>query len=262
MNANRKQRFAALPRIEAHEVGRPRFRVGNPIVAGAGDFEVQPIYDYYGVAAATATGAQRMFQVSQGQNHVLGGLNIIKTALHTSMTTAGGVLPNPERILVRCVCVFLDNRMNQVDVNRILSESLFQFVVGSKVYAEDVLAQCGGGGGSHLQSTFASASAAGSGMPYSANGYKLNQSPYGAYVGPDGAWRGDPSNPMSVTFPGVDGVVIEQGQRFFVAIDPTLAQQYNAAGVGFTTGAAGLTPAGIGISLYFHIRGTQLIEVQ
>ena len=243
MNANRKQRFAALPRIEAHEVGRPRFRVGNPIVAGAGDFEVQPIYDYYGVAAATATGAQRMFQVSQGQNHVLGGLNIIKTALHTSMTTAGGVLPNPERILVRCVCVFLDNRMNQVDVSRFINETLLTLTIGQKQYLQAGLFNFPAGGGAWLQSTNNAAGIAGNGRPSSQEGYKLM-----APAGPG--------------YPGVDGIEIAQGQNFAVVLDPTLATQFQALGTGFTTAAAGATPAGIGVHAEVYLHGTKLIAVQ
>ena len=61
MNLTSK-RWADVPRVAAHEVGRPRFAIRNPYVEGMGDFEVQPIYDYYGVAAATAAGI-RVVQV-------------------------------------------------------------------------------------------------------------------------------------------------------------------------------------------------------
>lgn len=257
LKANQK-RYAKAPRLEAHELGNPHFAVRNPIVPGLGDFECIPLRSYYGIAVATATILQQLFTVIAGGQFNQGGLNFIQSALHTSMTKQNE-LPNPRKHLARDLVCFLDNRMNPVDVTRILSESLFSFIVGQKTYAQDVLAQCGGGGGAHLQSTQNAVGVQGSGMPYSANCYKLQQVPYGQYVGPDGAVR---PGVDGVTFPGIDGVVIEQGQNFRVVIDPTGAQQFNAAGVGFTTAAAAATPAGIGVHLYFHIRGPQLIEVQ
>lgn len=247
MRVNAKK-YAGLLKLEAHEICNPHFKMRNPIYPGQGDFEKIPLRSFYGVAAATATILQRLFTVTIGQVFNQGGMNFTQTSLHTSMTKVNE-LPNPRKHLVREVALFLDNRMNQVDVVRFLSESLVTLIIGQKTFLQDLAGQIAGGGGAWNQSTFGSASVAGNAMPYSENCYRLT-APQSMYVEPSGL----PS------FPAVDGVVIEQGQNFRVEIDPTLAAQY--AAVGFTTAAAAATPAGIGISAYLHLRGTQLIEVQ
>lgn len=242
----KSNRWAGLERIAAHEVCRPRFSLRNPYVANLGDFEVYPLWDYYGVAVATAVGAQDLFTVPRGQNHTQGGLNIIKTAWHTSMTKAGE-LPNPNRILVRRVCAYLINRMNQVDVTRFLDETVLSLVIGAKTFLQCLLAKFPAGGGVWLQSVVNGAGIAGSGIPQSGEGYKL--------VAPSGSG-------LSGAYPAVDGVDIAQGQSFRVNLDPTLATAFNAVGVGFTTAAAGATPAGIGVHALIFLEGTQLLTVQ
>jgi hypothetical protein len=251
MNIRNAKRYAQLPRLEAHEVCRPRFAIRNPYVSGQGDFEIKPIYDYYGVAVATAVTAQTLFSVPQNQNHVLGGLNFVKTNWHTSMTQASQ-LPNPNRILVRRIAAYLLNRMNQVDVTRFLDETLLTFTIGDKRYLDVVLGKVPAGGGAWLQSVNNAAGIAGSGVPQSCEGYKLNGGPA---IGPGG-------NPEPNRYPQVDGIEIAQGQTFGVLLDPTRCTAFNAIGVGFTSAAAGATPAGIGVHALIHLEGTQLLPVQ
>ena len=249
MNLTSK-RWADVPRVAAHEVGRPRFAIRNPYVEGMGDFEVQPIYDYYGVAAATAVTSQDLFTVPRGQNHAQGGLNIQKTYWHTNMTQARQ-LPNPNRILIRRIAAYALNRMNQVDTTRFLDETFLTLVIGSKPFLRvSTLAKFPAGGGAWNQSTFASASVAGNGVPQCGEGYGLRA----------------PASAMQIggvsLYPEVDGISIAQGQDFAVTLDPTLCTVFNALGVGFTTAAAGATPAGIGVHVILALEGTQLIPVQ
>lgn len=249
-NIRNAKRFAKLARVEAHEVCRPHFAIANPYVEGKGDFEIKPVYDYYGVAANTATTQQTLFSVPRGQNHVLGGLNIVKTNWHTSMTQASQ-LTNPNRILVRRIACYLLNRMNQVDVTRFLDETVLGFIIGEKTYLEVVLGKVPAGGGVWLQSVVNNASAAGSGIPQSCEGYKLNGGPSIGINGmPDGK------------YPQVDGIEISQGQTFGVSLDPTRCTTFTAIGTGFTSAIAGATPAGIGVHALVHLEGTQLLPVQ
>lgn len=244
MNA---KRWAEVPRVAAHEVGRPRFAIRNPYVEGMGDFEVQPVYDYYGVAAATAVNAQDLFSVPRGQNHNQGGLNILKTFWHTNMTQSRQ-LPNPNRILIRRIAAYALNQMNQADTVRFLDQTFLTLTIGSKPFLRvSTLAKFPAGGGAWNQSTFASASVAGNGIPQCGEGYGLRAPASTAPVG---------------LYPEVDGISIAQGQDFSVALDPTQCTVFNALGVGFTTGAAGLTPAGVGVHVILALEGTQLIPVQ
>src|SRR5207245_7290980 len=66
-------RARRLEKISAHELGRPRARLGNPNT-GIPEVVVQPIYDIYAVAPATAMGALTLFQVTQGQTFNFNGV--------------------------------------------------------------------------------------------------------------------------------------------------------------------------------------------
>src|SRR6185312_9058336 len=82
--------FAHLPEILAAELGRPRARFRNPIMAGYLEGITQALYDVYAVAANTATIKLTMFQVPQGNVYNLGGVtSFVKTVGHTSMVQNG-----------------------------------------------------------------------------------------------------------------------------------------------------------------------------
>lgn len=245
LNSNR---WKNVDRIAAHEVTRPRFVARNPYQEGVGDFERQPIWDFYGVAAATATILQRLFTVAQGNNHTLGGLNILKTAWLTSMVQSG-LLPNPNRILVRRVALYLLNRMNPTDVTRFLDETIVSLVIGTKTYLQILAAKLPAGGGAWAGGAANALGAMGNGAPCSDNGFNLIQNPGSGPISGSG-------------YPAVDGIEICQGQNFRVDVDPTQCTPFNAAGVGFTTAAAAAQPAGIGVLGLIHLDGTQLTQVQ
>ena len=97
MNVSRSKRFADLPRLSAHEVGRPKFRLRNPMAGGVGDFVVQPIYDYYGTAVATAVVRQQLFSIPVGGNYLTSD---IATGLRTPVTEA-------EKIKIRYGCAYM-----------------------------------------------------------------------------------------------------------------------------------------------------------
>ncbi len=246
------RRFAHLTEIEAHEIGRPHFRLRNPLAAGLGDFVVQPEWDGYFVAAATATVKQSLFSVPQNNPFTItGGATFTKTAQTTSMV-AQNQLQAPERILVRGVSVFLDNTMNQGDVAKMGSQVLLNFKISQKSFLQiPHLAKLPAGGGSWAQQFGATAAAtiigvAGNGLPGSRECFGLMA-----------RGTGQPGSPEY--FPEIEGVLIAQQQAFVVDVDPTLAA--HIAAVGFTTAAGGAVPPGVGVNAWVYLEGTKVRAV-
>ncbi len=242
------KRFSHLPRLEAYEVGRPKFRLRNPVASGLGDFIVQPIWDFYGVAAATATIRQTLFTIPQGSNFTItGGATFAKTVNTTSMTL-NAQLEAPQRLLVRAVSVYLDNAMSQNDVVSFIGQTMLFFNISTKAFLSILVAKCPAGGGAWgmaltIQAQTGAAAGAfanlsGNGLPTAMDGYSV--------VAP-----GAPG------FPTIEGVLIEQQQAFNVILDPTLAA--HVAAVGFTTGAAASAAAvqgGVGVRAFVFLEGT------
>lgn len=249
MNVQTEKRFAHLPRLEAHEVGRPKHRLRNPIASGLGDFVVQPIWDYYGVAANTATARQEAFSVGRGQQYTpTGGAAFTKTEQTTSMDI-GRQLQAPERLLVRCVSVYLDNEMNQLDVARFLSQTLLDWRISTKSFFQlPLIGKAPAGGGAWAQQTNNNVSVTGNGLPSSSEGYSITAPGAGGLTAAG-----------QQEFPQIEGVLLEQQQAFHVVVDPTLAA--HVAAVGFTTQAAGAIPAGIGVRAFFFLEGTKVRAV-
>jgi hypothetical protein len=254
------KRFSHLQEIEAHEIGRPHFRMKNPFAAGLGDFGVYPIWDYYGVAASTACVAQTLFGVTQNQPFTItGGATFTKTKQTTSMTKASE-LSAPERMLVRGITAFTDNSMNQADVSKLLSQTYLNFFISTKSFLEvGILAKLPAGGGAWAQQFGATAATTiigvtGNGMPSEHQGFSLTD---------DGAPGFSPTNDQTEiansAFPAVDGVLITQGQNFGVTVDPTLAA--HIASTGFSTAATGAVPPGIGVNLFIFLQGAHVRAV-
>lgn len=242
------KRFAHLEEIEAHEIGRPHFRLKNPLAGGLGDFVIQPEWDYYGVAASTACTSQLLFQNQIGQNYTIaGGATFAKTLQTTSMVV-GGQLQAPERLLVRGITVYLDNTMNQGDVAKFDSQCLLNFRVSTKSFFNcGLVGKLPAGGGPWAQQFGATAATTiigvtGNGMPSEHQGFALTGSAAGMQGDPD--W-----------FPQIEGVLIAQQQAFSVVLDPTQAAHIAAAG--FTTAASGAVPAGIGVNAFVYLEGTK-----
>jgi len=244
------KRFAHLEEISAHEIGRPKFRLRNPLAGGLGDFVVQPEWDYYGVAVSTACVAQTLFQIPQGnQFTITGGATFTKTLQTTSMV-ANGQLQAPERLLVRGITVYLDNLTNQKDLAQFLSQTLLNFFVSTKSFlALGLIGKLPAAGGAWAQQFGATAATTiigvtGNGLPSERQGFQLTA----AGTSPD------PNNPDS-NCPSIDGVLIAQQQAFKVVVDPTQAAHIAAAG--FTTNANNTVPIGIGINAFVYLEGTK-----
>ena len=250
------KRFSHLQEIEAHEIGRPHFRLKNPLAMGLGDFVIQPEWDYYGVAAATATVKQVLFSVPQNQPFTItGGSTFTKTLQTTSMVQANR-LQSPERLVVRNIAVYMDNSMSQSDVAKMCSQVILDFVISTKSFFQvGLLGKLPAGGGAFAQqanvaaTTVAVMSVTGNGLPTATAGSSL--------LGPGVVTQGPTGQPdPASSFPQIDGVLIAQEQAFKVTIDPTLAAHIAAAG--FTTAAtSGVSALGIGVNAWVYLEGTK-----
>lgn len=254
------KRFAHLPELEAHEIGRPHFRMQNPLAGGLGDFVVQPIWDGYFVKFNTACVTQTLFSIPQGNPFTItGGATFTKTKQTTSMVKAAE-LPAPERLLVRGITAFTDNNMNQADQASLCSQFYMNFFISTKSFFEmGVLGKIPGGGGAWAQQFGATAATTiigvtGNGMPTEHQGFALTD-PGAAGFSP----TNDPDEIKQSTFPQIDGVLITQQQNFGVLIDPTLAA--HIAAVGFTTANNTAVPPGIGINLFVYLQGNHVRAV-
>jgi hypothetical protein len=250
------RRFAHLQEIEAHEIGRPHFRMKNPLAGGLGDFVVQQEWDGYFVAAATACVLQTLFAIPQGSNFTItGGATFAKTLQTTSMQLNAQLQP-PERLLVRGITVYLDNSMNQSDAAKFCSQVILNFFVSTKsFYVTNLIGKLPAGGGAWAQQFGATAATTiigvvGNGLPSEHQGFALTA------PGAQGfSATGDPQEIAMSTFPQIDGVLIAQQQSFKVVVDPTLAAHIAAAG--FTTAAGGAVPPGIGVNAFVSLEGTK-----
>jgi hypothetical protein len=240
------KRFSHLEEISAHEIGRPHFRLRNMLAAGLGDFVVQPEWDYYGVAVSTATVAQTLFATPQGQNFTItGGATFVKTLQTTSMVQASQ-LQAPERMLVRGITAYVDNTVNQADMNKLASQTIVNFFISTKsFFVVPLLGKLPAGGGPWAQQFGATAATTiigtvGNGLPSEHQGFRLTD------PGCDGT-------PGVDQFPNIDGILIAQQQAFKVIVDPT--QAAHIAAVGFTTSANNTVPPGTGVNLFIVLEG-------
>lgn len=237
-------RFAHCQEITALEVGRPKLKMlrTNPIVAGQLEYIVQPVYDFYGVAVATAVTKQQLFSQPIGASYTpSGGAAFVKTIYHTNLVQPGQ-LDAPKKHLVKAVAVILRSDVGPQDLNSFIGLTLAQFFVSGKDYWTALVSKC----------------------PAGAGGFWNGTSPTAATQGTSGA-NGWPSaqNVATITdpmpqIPGLDpmeplmGVVVEQNQNFSVVLDPTIS-----GAAAFTTLAA--APAtifpGTGINAHVYLEG-------
>lgn len=232
-----------LKRISAHELGRPHARLGNPNT-GIPEVVVQPIFDIYAVAVATAMGALTLFQVVQGQTFNFNGVTAFtKGPGHTTMVQPG-MLESSYTFIVRALSVSVSGLQgnatplaNPVDLTNFIY-SFFQFTINRKSYFDGIGAwlPCGGGpfvSGFGTLTAPAAAYSSTNGWPYTDNVYSL---PGGQYINPQ--------------------------ELFGFVINPTL----NAGGTptsviaaGTATGGLGAVP-GAGLMAWVRLDGT-LIRV-
>lgn len=245
MRANRQhtkkasRTLAHLPELEAFDLGRPRIRVRNPIMAGYLEGITQALYDIYAVALNTVAIKLTLFAVPQGQTYNFGGVaGFTKTAGHTSQILAG-VLQAPNKHIVRAISVFTEGNVVGNDLEKFM-ECFFQFNVNGKSYQDSIVGRLPAGGGAFasMMGTFAAT-----------NGYSLTAN----------GWP-DSRNTYTLAY---GGVPIEQQQQFNCIIDPTIS---NSTAAAFTTAnavAAPSTPiAGTGIFAHVFLDGTLFRAVQ
>ena len=225
------QRLSRLPKISAMQIGRPHFRARNPIVANMGEAIIQPSYDYYEVVVNTATTAQTLFTVPQGQQYTpAGGAAFTKTFYHTDMKQSG-VLAAPNKLLVRAVAVWLRGNIHPTDMNLFLDNAMVAFAVNDKPYLVLQAGKLPAGGGGFVSGTLTGVNSAANGYPNAENLYTIT----------DGE---------------ILGVQIEQQQGFSAVVDPTRT----ATGVGFTT--LSTANGGFGVVAKVMLEGVLLRSVQ
>lgn len=231
--------LATLPVLHAGDLGRPKSRFKNPIMAGYLEGITQSLYDMYAVAVATTTIKLTMFAVPQGQSYALGGVtSLVKTPGHTSMIQAG-VLEAPKKHIVRAISVYVEANTVPNDLEK-FNQCFFQFNVNGKSYQDTIVGRCPAGGGAFasMMGTFTAT-----------NGYSLTSN----------GWP-DTRNTYALAY---GGVPIEQQQNFNTIIDPTIS---NVAAAAFTSASA--TPSltnpvtGVGINALVFLDGILFRAVQ
>src|SRR5215475_2106769 len=129
-------RFAKCRLIEESEIGNPRPIAlrRNPIVAGQLEYLVQPIYDFYGVAVATAASKQNLFTLPIGQLYTpTGGAPFAKTIYHTNLVQAG-MLDAPKKMLVKAPCTVPRGDIAPQDLSSFTGLTYFELSISGKPY--------------------------------------------------------------------------------------------------------------------------------
>lgn len=249
-----ESRFAHCRQIEEREVGRPPLLPlrKNPIIAGQLEYLVQPVYDFYGVAVATAVTKQSLYAQPIGAQYTpAGGAQIVKTLYHTNLVQPG-MLDAPKKLLVKAVGVVLRPDCSVIDGTSFIGQTLAQLVISGKDYFTALAAKCPGGVGIWSNAISTQTLAAGGTMANAtANGYPT-LSNVNTIVD---------DMPQVPGLPPMDpilGQLIEQQQNFFVTLDPTLT-----GSAAFTTLAA--APAtqfvGTGINAWAYLEGVLMRAV-
>src|SRR5260370_16503881 len=128
-----------LSKISAYELGRPRARLGNPNT-GIPEVVVQPEFDIYAVAPATAMGALSLFQVVQGQTYNFNGVTAFTKGPGHTTVVQPGMLESSYTFVVRAISVSVSGLQgnatplaNPVDLTNFIY-SFFQFTINRKTY--------------------------------------------------------------------------------------------------------------------------------
>jgi hypothetical protein len=243
-----QSRFALCHEITDVEVGRPKLKMlrTNPIVAGQLEYIVQPVYDFYGVAVATAVTKQQLFAQPIGASYTpSGGAAFVKTVYHTNLVQPGQ-LDAPKKHLVKAVAVVIRSDVDPHDLNSFIGTTLAQFFVSGKDYWTALVSKCPAGAGAFgFTMSTQTLAAGGTIATNNSNGWPSAQN-VATITDPMPQIPGlDPMEPLM-------GVVVEQNQNFSVVLDPTIS------GVAaFTTSAA--APAtqfvGTGINAHVYLEG-------
>ncbi len=241
-----QSRFAGCREIQEVEVGRPRLHAlrTNPIIAGQLEYLVQPVYDYYGIAVATAVTKQSLFAQPIGASYTpSGGAAFVKTLYHTNLVQPG-MLDAPKKLLVKGISVIVRNDAAPQDLNLFIGTTLTQLQISGKDYWTGLASKCpagAGGNGSYISTTALAAAGTGSMAGHAANGW-----PHVLNI--NSIVDDMPQVPGLPDMQPILGQLIEQQQNFFVTLDPTIA-----GSAAFTTLAAAPTTLFIGTGLAVHV---------
>jgi len=243
-----RSQFDRCHEVSEREVGRPKLRMlrTNPIVAGQLEYLVQPVYDFYAVAVATAVSKQQLFAQPIGASYTpTGGAAFIKTLYHTNLVQPG-MLDAPKKLLVKAPAVILRSDVSGQDLASFIGLTLAQLTISGKDYWTSLVSKCPAGAGAFgfYQSTQTLA-AGGTEMNLGSNGWPSAQN-VASITDPFPQIPGlDPMEPIL-------GQLIEQQQNFAVIFDPTIT-----GAAAFTTLAA--APAtqyvGTGINAHCYLEG-------
>jgi len=225
-----------LERISAYQLGRPKARLGNPNT-GIPEVVVQPIYDIYFVANATAMPLLTLFSVPVGQTYNFGGVTaFLKTFGHTNLVQAG-MLESSYTFVVRALSIYMQALqgtaqlyLNYTDYAN-LASSRAQFNINRKSYYDGIIGWLPGGGGGNFAgggvgSTTQATYNTTNGVPYSRNVYPLPggqfinpQENFNFIIDPTGNAGGTPST-ATVVLPGITAPA--SGISAWVRLDGTL----------------------------------------
>jgi hypothetical protein len=209
-------RYRTYRELKAGNFGK-RARCSNPSVGGIEDLITQPLYDSVSFAAGAAFAAQTMFQTIKGQAG--------KTLAQTNMTFAGA-LPNPQRLNVRALRVWIANSTAPVDLFNLLQNVSIEVVFNGKPYFQGPLGLLTAGCGAMVTAAAQVGTApAGSAPVFSTS----NGNP-------------DQRNVFSLNQP----IMIEQGEPIEVKLNADIA---------FNFAAAGANPAGVGTTIFVILDG-------
>lgn len=238
-------RFARCLEVSEKEIGNPKVYFPlrkNPIVAGQLEYLVQPLYDFYGVAVATAVTKQSLFSQPIGTLYTpSGGAPFSKTIYHTNLVQAG-MLDAPKKFLIKAPTTVVRSDAAPQDLVSFIGQTFFDFQISGKPYWQSIVAKTPAGAGGFWQGISTQTLVAGGTMAsVSSNGW-----PYTHNV----ATITDPIPQI----PGLDamepvlGQLIEQNQNFVVVLDPTISGT-----AAFTTLAAAPTTQFVGTGLNVHV---------
>jgi len=207
---------------------------------------VQPIYDFYGVAVATAVTKQQLFSQPIGASYTpSGGAAFVKTLYHTNLVQPG-MLDAPKKMLVKAVAVVLRSDVSPQDLASFIGLTLAQLTISGKDYWTALVSKCPAGAGAFTSNISTQTLAAGGTLSNAgANGWPSAQN-VATITDPMPQIPGlDPMEPIL-------GQLIEQNQNFGVILDPTIS-----GAAAFTTLAA--APAtqfvGTGVNVHVYLEG-------
>lgn len=216
--------LAGLRELSSVNFGRPRAKAKNPILGGVEDYITQPIYDSVNFAQAAAFTQQTMFQQPRGQAG--------KTLAQTNMTSPG-FLPNPQRLILRALRVFISNGTVPADMFNLMQNVSITLTLGTKPYFLGFLGLLGAGCGAMVTAAAQVGTApAGSAPVFSTSNGVPDQRSIFALNQP---------------------ITIEQGETIQVILNPDTA---------FNFAAAGANPAGVGATIYVILDGDLYRGVQ